>query len=139
MRDILIGLLEKAEEKAEAYLRESDHTYHMPTLKEICGVYADYLLANGVIVPPCKVGDTVYVQNRKSGTVTSIHQNLVGKEEGRWVVTAWFENYYGDTKIEGFECGANKTFYFADFGKTVFLTREEAEAALAVRKEDEGK
>ena len=22
---------------------------------------ADYLIANGVIVPPCKVGDTVYV------------------------------------------------------------------------------
>lgn len=92
--------------------------------------FADYLLANGVIVPPCKVGDTVYIQNGKIGTVTSIHQNLIGKEVGRWVVTAWFENYYGDTKIEGFECGSNKTFYFADFGKTVFLTRDEAEAAL---------
>lgn len=24
------------------------------------GAIADYLIANGVIVPPCKVGDTVY-------------------------------------------------------------------------------
>lgn len=32
---------------------------------DACNSYArkaDYLLANGVIVPPCKVGDTVYVE-----------------------------------------------------------------------------
>ena len=28
-------------------------------------VIADYLLANGIIVPPCKVGDTVYILKDK--------------------------------------------------------------------------
>ena len=27
--------------------------------------FADYLLANGVVVPPCKVGDTVYRKDDK--------------------------------------------------------------------------
>lgn len=97
-------------------------------------IIADYLRANGVIVPPCKVGQTVYVTktngNIISGTVESIHKNLVGKEEGRWVVTAWFANYYANTKEAGFECGTHLYLYFDDFGKTVFLTKEEAERAL---------
>ena len=29
---------------------------------------ADYLLANGVIVPPCKVGDTVYIIYSANGS-----------------------------------------------------------------------
>lgn len=48
MRDRLIQLLEQA---------EGQKNNDMPSLEE----KADYLLANGIIVPPCKVGDTVYV------------------------------------------------------------------------------
>ena len=98
------------------------------------GLFADYLLANGVIVPPCKVGDTVYEAKGNGkivkGIVESIHQNLVGSEAGRWIVTSWFDNYYADSKIAGFECGTHLYSAFDDFGKTVFLTREEAEQAL---------
>lgn len=35
------------------------HCNHPPCRQ--CANTADYLLSNGVIVPPCKVGDTVYV------------------------------------------------------------------------------
>lgn len=48
MSDRLIELLEQAEG-----LKNND----MPSLEE----KADYLLSEGIIVPPCKVGDTVYV------------------------------------------------------------------------------
>lgn len=44
-----------------------------------CGTLADYLLKNGVIVPPCKVGDTVYIlQGGKilSAYVTEIYQDM---------------------------------------------------------------
>lgn len=95
---------------------------------------AEYLLANGVVVPPCKVGDTVYElkENGKivKGIAQSIHQNLVGKEQGRWIVTSWFDDYYADSKEAGFECGTHLYSSFTDLGKTVFLTREEAERAL---------
>ena len=81
---------------------------------------ADHLLANGVIVLPCKVGDTVYdiyaakangEGEIRASKVTDIRIHL-DKRNKAWLT------------IDG--------YYFAedDFGKTVFLTREEAEAAL---------
>ena len=86
---------------------------------------ADYLLENSVIVPPCKVGDTVwYIEGgyyRKNNlkakpiTVTEISQKEV-KGKLQWAIIA------------------NGTRYkFTSIGKTVFLTREEAEKALAER------
>lgn len=79
-------------------------------------IIADNLLANGVIVPPCKVGDMVYC----------IYEDNIG------------EQYFADKFVTGIflndlglyvRCGFH---YYAvdDFGKTVFLTREEAEKAL---------
>ena len=69
---------------------------------------------------PCKVGDMVY---RKDGA-----WNVVGFEcdrGGSWKVKLerwkdWFRDYHESTKVS-----------FKSFGKTVFLTREEAESALA--------
>ena len=80
---------------------------------------ADHLLANGVIVPPCKVGDKIfYIVNMKGHKA--------------------FNDFVSDdtiTKIgvttKGILC--ERGIDFADFGKTVFLTREEAEKALAQR------
>lgn len=99
--------------------------------------FAEQLIESGVIVPPCKVGDTVYElkENRTivKGIVESIHQNLVGNEQGRWIVTSWFDDYYADSKKAGFECGTHLYSPFDDFGKTVFLTEAEAEEALKAR------
>lgn len=70
---------------------------------------ADYLLANGVIVPPCKVGDKIYliVEKRRRST----------------------------NKCFKFIQISKLTFYNLEvvlkcFGKTIFLTKEEAEQAL---------
>ena len=72
------------------------------------------------IVPPCKVGDMLYdIYEAKSNgegnirelKVPEIHINF-DRRNRPWIIIS---GYY---------------FAFEDFGKTVFLSREEAEAAL---------
>lgn len=94
-------------------------------------VIADHLLANGVIVPPCKVGDTVYtVENpytflplRKvvEGYVISIHYH----EHGLYIRVM-----FDTKKING--CVDYNVNW--KLNKIVFLTGEEAEKALAERR-----
>lgn len=86
---------------------------------------ADELLANGVIVPPCKVGDTVYevfpkVKHIRSAKVVGFH---LGK----------FLNLRGQKRKEYLICYSDYSLTHIaidKFGKTVFLTKEEAENAL---------
>lgn len=91
------------------------------------GLFADYLLANGVIVPPCKVGDTVYAFSDTMGTVLEYFvENLT---------IAYLEENQNCYTYEGNcfkECVLLDSidFDFDDIGKTVFLTREDAEKAL---------
>lgn len=72
---------------------------------------ADYLLANGVIVPPCKVGDKIY----QLDTAGDIYESELTQ-------------IIYNTKGIAFDERA--------IGKTVFLTKEEAEQALAERSAD---
>lgn len=75
---------------------------------------ADHLLANGVIVPPCKVGDKVHFIGHVSDSIPDfIYDDTITKIG---VITR------GIIQEKGID--------FADIGKTVFLTREEAEQAL---------
>ena len=54
-REKLIELLEKS-------MRYADENYgSRPKEGLFCGLMADNLLANGVIVPPCKVGQSVFL------------------------------------------------------------------------------
>ena len=76
-------------------------------------VVADYLLDNGVIVPPCKVGDTVYIPYLSTVIEKKVCSIVVQKP--------FFTVYCGGTSLR---------FFKEDFGKTVFLTREDAEKAL---------
>ena len=88
-----------------------------PTCEEL----ADYLLNKGVICPPCKVGSMVYrfqkyFNDAKLRSEVKIKPCRVGAITSDFVV---FDD--------------NVWVRHDDFGKTVFLTREEAEAALAER------
>lgn len=91
--------------------------------------YADYLLANGVIVPPCKVGDTVYgiythYRNGKQSVFEyDVEELIYCSNRG---VRPWIITCFGGTRFDN-----------CDFGKTVFFTREEAEKALAERSKNE--
>ena len=83
-----------------------------------CRHSADYLLTKGVIVPPCKVGDTVYsidncINRPEMIVVTSIHHH---KKHTFFSALSRSQREY---------CFEEK-----DIGKTVFLTKEEAEKAL---------
>lgn len=74
---------------------------------------ADYLIENGVIVPPCKVGDKIYI-------VAEITNKIIECT----VIGVWI--------CEG-NCSIitdHGTIYSLSLEKTVFLTREEAEKAL---------
>lgn len=109
MRGKLIDLLESAESAV----------YWDSTDKNFIEKIADYLLANGVIVPPCKVGDTVYAVGYReiyAGAVIEIKS--FETEDGTE------KTYHAED--DGYPIG----FTDEDFGKTVFLTREEAERAL---------
>ena len=79
---------------------------------------ADYLLENGVIVPPVKVHDMVYFVDENSNEFTGIDECCVSNLEWNGVFWAIFtdKDCYG---------------YSEDYiGKTVFLTKEQAEKAL---------
>lgn len=80
---------------------------------------ADYQLENGVIVPPCKVGDIVYLLYpvRKGIYEASVDEIRLSKTSN-FIVTK--DLYFG----------RRQSVFFEQFGKTVFLTREEAEQAL---------
>ena len=79
-----------------------------------------------LVVLPCKVGDTVYEANKRGFVsiyeVISIHVSSCSILVGWNLVNGIYSN------LNGFEISA--------LGKTVFLTREEAEAALKKREED---
>lgn len=75
---------------------------------------------------PCKVGDTVYVIEDIAGEWKIIKDHIETISIG----------YYADgVSLYQFD-GIKTDGYFEDFGKTVFLTREEAERALKEREND---
>jgi hypothetical protein len=89
---------------------------------------ANHLIAAGVIVPPCKVGDTVYVSNISCMPCHKITEAVRGKAI-RYVFNAQ-GIFCVDVSLEN---GFNWRYSCNDFGKFIFLTREEAEKALAER------
>ena len=93
---------------------------------------ADYLLANGVIVPPCKVGETVWANRDCFPLPYTEHGKVIPCEviaiketkKGKYILLKpLLIETYGLRKV-------NTWFPFSVVGKTVFLTREEAEKAL---------
>ena len=94
-------------------------------------VVADYLLDNGVIVPPCKVGDTVFAipseVNCKLNIMHNMHHNNRIYEQVVDHITIWQSDYMLYT-CDGL-CAVRSKAY----KDTWFTTREEAEKALAER------
>ena len=123
-RDRLIELIRQAEECPPEYDGEERDTasiYHCEGCQYqeatdcVAERVADYLLANGVIVPPCDIGQTVYTRYGYSFKIQRIE-------------------VLEDKKII-FRCGNDGTddymaFYDFEIGTDVFLTKEEAEEKL---------
>ena len=84
----------------------------------------DELLANGVIVPPCKVGDKTFLLLEKtSGGYDIVESKCVKIYENA------FNRVYS-MALACAEIGNTLEFYLNDFGRWVFLTKEEAEERL---------
>ena len=85
---------------------------------------ADLLLANGVIVPPCKVGDIVYLfYPVRKGIYEAVVDEISLSQKSNFIVTR--DLYFN----------RRQAIFFEQLGKTVFLTKEEAESALKERSE----
>ena len=113
---------------------------------------ADYLLANGVIAPPCKVGDVVYVikycrcgnpecyemkhcYKKDTKRTPKVIDSIMLLQKGKKLTAP----YKFEWKPIGTICYKiiQKPFnleWLTEIGKTVFLTKEEAEAKLKERK-----
>ena len=102
MREKLIELLSRVSEEKDC-----------PQMHEI----ADYLLENGVIVPPCKVGNKLY------------NEHSLIDEYCYWEVEK-IEIYKDENGVVD---DSDNWYSFEDIGKTVFLTKDEAKNALKKR------
>lgn len=108
--------------------------------------YEDLEEQGWLVVLPCKVGETVYAvkfathEEDEAGELAPI---AGGGEWVIWPVRVSVISYcdyltkdFASYVICSTANGSGVTFSFAGFGKTVFLTREEAEAALAADKKE---
>ena len=115
---------EKITEILKNYTKKNNISASSVILEE----YAEELIANGVIVPPCKVGDKVYIPWEYGGTrgIAFFDVTFIIFDSQKPYIKTDF-----DTDDNGFwELYNGGVFYFDDFGKTVFLTKEEAEEKL---------
>lgn len=116
MKEKLIELLLSAEKVADV---EGFCNCHKSRPK--AELIADYLIQNGVLVPPCKVGDTVYKVIERCNLSSNI---------------CVFTGGYGSPRCCVKPCGAyieeiNFSVNMIDLvGKSIFLNRKEAERVL---------
>ena len=129
MRDRLIELILNFENELD---KKHPHTGSMDRIEAT----ADHLLANGVIVPPVKVGTTIYeaiLLKRKRfshfreckvvGYHTGEFPDLRGHKRNNYLIV-----YY--------DCGHLGHIPYDKIGKTLFLTCDAAERALEELKND---
>lgn len=123
MHDKLIKLLEKArwQESFDAVFSSIDDILDMPKGREYI---VDYLLKNGVIVPPMNIGQQCFILGydfgeRKECVKQCRVSCVTQKKNGSFAI-----------RISETKYSATHNFTPDDIGKTVFLTKEEAEAKL---------
>lgn len=114
-RERLVELLLESEPIKE---RDLDDGWEDNEISDI----ADYLLENGVIVPPVKIGESIYyvdfeLNADKTAFEPEIHRTTVTD-----ITIAY------DYTVYSTSCG--KTFLPSLFGELVFLTKAEALKAL---------
>ncbi len=140
MKDRLIELIRNADNDKNLGWYD---LYDLCRGKGCAEYFADYLIANGVIVPPCKVGDTVYVDG-DTWSYFPIHY------ESRFIHSKYFvvgeivsiiktkKQLLMKIRVDNsiHTRHTYKRYTVNAIGVTVFLTKEEVEKAL---KEREGK
>ena len=123
-RDRLIELIKQGENNTPCTKNEDIDCTSVKCTDCVRESIADYLLANGVIVLPFKIGQSVYdISEFMNGSYAPEMYEMKGNElnielnkAGEYIFT--YDGMY---------------IYPEDMGRSVFLTKEEAEKALAER------
>ena len=105
MRDMLVEMSKKAHSE---WLKKQ---YDFETDKDIGEYVADYFISNGVVLIPCKIGDTVYQTDGTRIYELEIFDIYLRKNKPHY-----------ETEHIDFDCDA--------IGKSIFLKKEEAEKML---------
>ena len=115
------GLTPEQCENAKAIIESafSDDTSKAERILELLKADKDGRL----VVLPCKVGDVVYGFHNGQTILPMVAKWIETNADG-WTVAAQYVPM------------APKFYKFSEFGKTVFLTREEAEKALEAKKNE---
>lgn len=122
MSDILIKLLKEAPNLNTLYNEEEEWRN-----------VSDHLIANGVIVPTCKMGSDIYHITDSTMQEMQVAYGVFSKK-GITMSANCKDEYFeceSNCDFEGKTCGIG--FDERDIGKTVFLTKEDAKKALAER------
>lgn len=118
VRERLIELINKTQ-------LQCDDNYGMINSEQM----ADYLLSNSVIIPPCKLSTTCFVINDFLKDADKIILGtIVGfgvYKDGMTMYISYTNESISDERL------------VSDFGKTVFLTYEEAEKTLKEREDND--
>ena len=80
---------------------------------------AEYLARNGVIAPPCNVNDAVYAIRKNKVIRTNVYSMCIQSENGHWLFIIDCNIFDGISMHCKFQ-----------YGKTVFLNKEDAEKML---------
>ncbi len=123
IRERLIDLFKKIEYTAFPELTMKANLANQFTDYALNSI-VDEMIKNGVIAPPCNVGDTVYPKSadrRFRAFVEKIEITTDG-------LCFWWVQY--DVGVDCTECWDEGCFSIAEIGKTVFLTEAEYEIAL---------
>lgn len=135
---------EDLEEHGRVIVMKNPEQDGMARLREL----ADADRAGRLVVLPCKVGDTVWAASGKiikceidemhmcdsGGIEFLVSFNCDGADCKRCLFNNWSQDYFGEFYCDS-EYG-NCSFKDSDIGKTIFLTREEAEKALEATEDD---
>ena len=126
MRDRLIELLKQINfDYSEECVCASEDGYK--GAPDFAKFFADHLLAEGVIVPPCYIGQEIwYIRNHYDGRIEIIKGKvsmLQQKSDKSWKIRITVNSSVWD-------------FTSNEIGTEYFLTREEAEKALLERSEN---
>lgn len=114
----LVELLQKASKHLGNKFISSDCDTRLSMLDRVNELRADYLLANGVIVPPCEIGTPVYIVLEDYIDEQFVKYINIGEKGTEIVAMPKTRNKFGIGFSENM------------IGKKVFFSREEAEQAL---------
>ena len=136
MRDRLIKLFKnfhfKCIEPCKKQIRQSENKIIVNCERCRNEQIADYLLENGVIVPPCKVGEYVYnLMECSCENIDGVYTVCEFYDEGMCACKTICPHLYRIEKC--FVTDSNLLIFTKKWGKTAFLTKEEAEQALKER------